>query len=350
MSSASPDNKAHAAVTIDEISDPTTVSAGIELLDQDAVQLQSMPLRVRRVIVRLDEAAVVLHSSNVRVRTHTSIREGFLAYVTFGPQASGTVNGLPIRPGLMLAAEPATEVSFVAAPGWESITFLLPPGIMSTQLSARHREAEFRLPRGVEVLQANPEMVRALHDWGRRLIDTATTTPALFDQRRREMGAVQVELIELLLATIGAADDIASSRSDRTRQTQSRIVRSAEKYALSHIADHVYVSDLCRAAAVSERTLEGAFKEIMGLGPVAYLIRLRLHRVRQALLGATPGSTTVSATALDWGFWHFGEFSSAYKDCFGELPSDTLRRVPEAARAEAKPSPTRKRRPSPSRG
>ncbi len=68
----------------------------------------------------------------------------------------------------------------------------------------------------------------------------------------------------------------------------------------------------------------------MGLGPVAYLIRLRLHRVRQALLGATPGSTTVSATALDWGFWHFGEFSSAYKDCFGELPSDTLRRVPEA--------------------
>ncbi len=213
MSSASSDNKAPAAVTIDEISDPTTASAGIELIDQDAVQLQSMPLRVRRVIVRLDDAAVVLHSSNVRVRTHTSIREGFLAYVTFGSQAGGTVNGLPIRPGLMLAAEPATEVSFVAAPGWESITFLLPPRIMSTQLSARHREAEFRLPRGVEVLQANPEMVRALHDWGRRLIDTATTTPALFDQRRREMGAVQVELIELLLATIGAADDIASSRT-----------------------------------------------------------------------------------------------------------------------------------------
>jgi AraC family ethanolamine operon transcriptional activator len=25
---------------------------------------------------------------------------------------------------------------------------------------------------------------------------------------------------------------------------------------------------------------------------------------------------------------HFGEFSRAYKDCFGELPSDTLRRKP----------------------
>ena len=95
--------------------------------------------------------------------------------------------------------------------------------------------------------------------------------------------------------------------------------------------DHLYVSDLCRAAGVSERTLEYAFKEVMGLTPVTYLIRLRLHRVRQALLAATQGSTTVSAEALNWGFWHFGEFSRAYKDCFGELPSDTLRRKPDAA-------------------
>lgn len=58
---------------------------------------------------------------------------------------------------------------------------------------------------------------------------------------------------------------------------------------------------------------------------LAYLIRVRLHRVRQALLAATPGSTTVSAEALRWGFWHFGEFSRAYRNCFNELPSETLR-------------------------
>jgi AraC family ethanolamine operon transcriptional activator len=61
---------------------------------------------------------------------------------------------------------------------------------------------------------------------------------------------------------------------------------------------------------------------------VAYLTRLRLHRVRHALLAATPGSTTVSTEALNWGFWHFGEFSRAYSDCFGELPSATLRKKP----------------------
>jgi transcriptional regulator GlxA family with amidase domain len=82
---------------------------------------------------------------------------------------------------------------------------------------------------------------------------------------------------------------------------------------------------------VSERALEYAFKETMGLTPVGYLTRLRLHRVRQALLGATHASATVSSLALDWGFWHFGDFSRAYKECFGELPSDTLRRTPPRA-------------------
>jgi len=47
-----------------------------------------------------------------------------------------------------------------------------------------------------------------------------------------------------------------------------------------------------------------------------------------AAAGATQGSTTVSTEALNWGLWHFGEFSRAYRDSFGELPSDTLRRKP----------------------
>ena len=161
-------------------------------------------------------------------------------------------------------------------------------------------------------------------------LDTAARQPALFNERKNERVAARVELLETLLATLSVASDFEPDRSDRTRQAQSHIVRIAEDYALSHSDDHLHVSDLCRAAAVSERTLEYAFREVMGLTPVAYLTRLRLHRVRQALLAATHGSTTVSSVALDWGFWHFGEFSRAYKECFGELPADTLRCKPSA--------------------
>jgi len=118
-------------------------------------------------------------------------------------------------------------------------------------------------------------------------------------------------------------------------------VRKAEDYVLSHTGERVYVGDLCRAAGVSERALEYAFRDVLGLTPVAHLTRIRLHRVRQALLAAAPGSTTVTAAALDWGFWHLGEFSRSYKKCFGERPSDTLRRRPDPAGRQVPGSPAK---------
>ena len=130
----------------------------------------------------------------------------------------------------------------------------------------------------------------------------------------------------MLLAALDATTVPRHTLRDRTRQNYSRIIKLDEDYALAHVGDRLYdVTDLCVASGVSERTLEHAFQKVMGMSPVAYLTRLRLHRVRKALRMATHGSTTVSAQALNWGFWHFGDFSRAYKDCFGELPSETLR-------------------------
>jgi transcriptional regulator GlxA family with amidase domain len=155
----------------------------------------------------------------------------------------------------------------------------------------------------------------------------------LFNDRRETRAAAQVELVEALLSALGATTDFKPPRRDDTRKAQSRIVKDTEDYALAHMGDRLYVTDLCKAAGVSERSLEYAFKGIMGMTPVAYLTRVRLHRVREALLTATPGSTTVSVEALNGGFWHFGEFSRAYRDCFGELPSETLRREATARRS-----------------
>jgi len=70
--------------------------------------------------------------------------------------------------------------------------------------------------------------VGRLFAWGKRLVDTATRRPELFNDRRE-----------------------------------------------------------ARAAGVSERSLQYAFKETMGTTPTSYLTRVRLHRVRKALQAAT---------------------------------------------------------------
>jgi AraC-like DNA-binding protein len=322
-------------VTVVEITDPTDANAGIELLDLDVVQLQSTAFRARRVTVRLETSAVVYQSTNVRVRTRTRARRDLLAYVTFGARARGTVNGLPVRPGLMLAVAPGTEASFVTESDWESVAFLLAPAVVRTHLAARQREREFHLPDGAEALQVDPGQVRRLFDWGKRLGQSGARAPALFEMRE-ERAAAEVDLLETLLLTLRGASDLAPTRSDLTRQGQSRIVKAAEAYALANAESRLYVTDLCRAAAVSERTLEYAFKEVLGLSPMAFLTRLRLHRARSALLAATPRSTTIAAEALKSGFWHFGEFARAYKACFGEAPSETLRRKVLERRRQAR--------------
>jgi AraC-like DNA-binding protein len=323
------------AVTVSEITDPTTAHESTGILEQDVVSLGSRRLRARRVTLRLEGALVLFHRTNVRVRTRTSVNRGLMAFGVCGPRAAGSVNGVPMRAGTLLAVEPGTEVVFVSEPGYESVFALVGPDEIEAHLRGRQREGEFRMPRGAEILHRDAVSVRRFFEWGERLVDAATRRPGLFNDRREARAAARVDLLETLLATLGAATDFQPPRSDRTRLTQGRIVRIAEDYALARGGDRLHMTDLCGATGVSERSLEYAFKAIMGMTPTAYLTRVRLHRVRKALQAAPRASTTVSAEALNNGFWHFGDFSRAYRDSFGELPSETLRRAAATTRRQA---------------
>jgi len=333
----SPANVNAEPVTVIEITDPSKANAVIELVDLDAVQLQPGFLRARRVVVRAGAATVMFHSSNLRLRTRTSIAEGLVGYVVFGPRSTGTINGIAVRPGLMLTAGLGAEAGFVVDPGWESITFLLPAQDLQAHLASRQCAGVFPPPMEIALLSAEPAVADNLFAWGKRLAETAAAQPANFNGGDAELVALQVEIYENLLAGIGTARVFEPSRSDRTRQRRNRIVKLAEEHALAWNGTNLYVTDLCRIAGVSQRALEYAFKEVMGLTPVAFVMKLRLHRVRQALVAATPGSTTVAAEALRWGFWHFGEFARAYSECFGELPSQTLARNRDCAEGYNKP-------------
>jgi AraC-like DNA-binding protein len=317
------------AVLVSEISDPTAVGESIEVLQQDVVQLESKPLRVRRVVVRLGSALVLFHSTNLAVRTRTRLHVHFEAYTAFGPKAAGTVNGLPVSPDRVLASMPGVEVEIVVAAGYESVAFLFPPNEILGHLRVRHRESEIRPQPRVDLLTPRPAAAQRLYRWGRRLTNVASRQPELFEVPQAQ-AAARAEMVDILLATLHSVVQVELTPHDMTRQRHSQTVQLVEDYALSHINERINVTDLCEAAGVSERNLEYCFKEVMGMTPMSYLTRLRLHRVRQALRAATHASTTVTKEALRWGFWHFGDFSRAYKNCFGELPSDTLRRPPDA--------------------
>lgn len=314
------------AVEIRDIDNQSMAQAGFQVIDQDVVRLQSKPLKGRQVVIRLEGCIVVYHYTNLRLRSRPSLPGDLIAYLSFGPEATGTVNGLQVRHDMMLALPASTGITLVSDPGYESIGFLMRPEDVSAHLKVRELADNFQLPREIDVLHVGVHDAGSLFRWGKRLVDMACESPDSFNSSKEQRVAAQADLVDTLLSTLSGTRKLEPERRERTLQLQSDIVRAAERYALAHADERLYVTDLCSAAGVSERTLEYAFRAVMALSPTAYLTRIRLHRVHHALLQARPGSTTVTAEALNWGFWHFGEFSRAYKDCFDELPSNTLRR------------------------
>lgn len=306
-------------VTAVEIRTPEDANAGTDLIDVQVTQLQASPQQIQRVVVSLKGGTVAFHSSNLRLRTRSSVRNDLLAFVVFGRQASGTVAGFPVRPGLMLVVPPDTAVDFVVGEGWQSVALLIPPEAIGA-----YGEAGFRRPQAAEILEADPEHIFGLFEWGKCLAEAAVQQPEVFNKPSAQLSAAEAELPERLAAVLAVASAYRPNRTDLKRRAQHRIVRIAEDVAMSRVGSGFYVKDMCDAAGVSERTLEYAFRDVMGLSPVAFLIRLRLHRARQALLAADLETSTVTAIALHWGFGHLGEFARDYKACFGELPSETL--------------------------
>jgi transcriptional regulator GlxA family with amidase domain len=79
---------------------------------------------------------------------------------------------------------------------------------------------------------------------------------------------------------------------------------------------------------LSARALQQGFRRDLATPPMTYLRQTRLRRAREALKAANRDATTVRAVAVGLGILHMSRFAAAYRDAFGEAPSDTLNRPP----------------------
>ena len=179
-------------VTVSYISDPTAASEGIEFLDQDAIKLGKEPWLVRRVTAQLNDVLVVFHATTSRTRSLTKLSDHMMAFVAFGPRAQGSFNGVKVRPELLMAVQPGSEGEFIVEGGYESVTCMLPPAVLMTQLGARGRLDEFGTPRNVEMRKAYAGSCSRLFEPGKHLADAAEQDPDLLEGSERENAAIRL--------------------------------------------------------------------------------------------------------------------------------------------------------------
>jgi AraC-like DNA-binding protein len=171
---------------------------------------------------------------------------------------------------------------------------LRPPPAQMARLQTLHAHAA-RLALGAPDRLAHPETVRSLEQ----------------------------SLIRTMVQCLSDGSPVKTSTS-ATRH--SVIVAKLEDFLKANHDRPLYLAEICAATGVSERILEVACKEQIGIGPFRYLWLRRMHLARRALLRADPATTTVTIVATDYGFWELGRFSVQYAALFGESPSATLRR------------------------
>ncbi|MBW7974100.1 AraC family transcriptional regulator [Bradyrhizobium sp. BR 10289] len=110
--------------------------------------------------------------------------------------------------------------------------------------------------------------------------------------------------------------DLSSPRPSRSQ------LKQAEDFILENFSKPIDVAGIAEATGTSVRSIFRYFQEVHGESPSQYLKRLRLERAR-TMLADDGTSKSVTEVALSCGFHSLGHFARAYRQRFGELPSDT---------------------------
>ncbi|OQP87380.1 transcriptional regulator [Rhizobium rhizosphaerae] len=107
-------------------------------------------------------------------------------------------------------------------------------------------------------------------------------------------------------------------------------VRRAQAFIEAHAAHPITTAEIATAAGLSLRSLQDAFRKARGMTLIEALQAARLEKLRAKLLRPEE-ALTVADAVFDCGLGHLGRAAAAYRNRYGETPSQTLRRgLPQA--------------------
>ncbi len=181
--------------------------------------------------------------------------------------------------------------------------------------------ADFRQTAGQPIIHPRPELMSRLLKLHKVVGQLAHETPDIL-QVPEVLRALESELVHTMTRCLAERGVVETSTGHRRHNA---IIARFEEFLAANSDQPLYLTEICAAIGVAERTLRGACEEHVGMGPIRFLTLRRMHLVRRALLQADPSKSTVTRIVTAHGFWELGRFSVSYRALFGESPSETLR-------------------------
>jgi AraC-like DNA-binding protein len=192
-------------------------------------------------------------------------------------------------------------------------------------------EIEARAPAdggGQSLLRAGPLGLGALADAGIVPALNALVQAHAPGGDRGALPHIEAHLVAGLAGVLLRQDAVV-----RVKPVTGARLRDVEDWIEAHLEQPITVGRLCAVAGVGERALCKLFEARRSMSPMRFVTERRLAAAHARLLAAGSAGA-VTEVAIELGFTHVGRFAIAYREVFGESPSETLRRrhrVNEAA-------------------
>ncbi|HGL4257470.1 helix-turn-helix transcriptional regulator [Burkholderia dolosa] len=148
---------------------------------------------------------------------------------------------------------------------------------------------------------------------------------------RYALASIQHVRADSMSMPAAAADHMQASRTaQRSDDVSARLpakYRRAYRYLMDNLDQKdLSVREVASHVGVTERAMQAAFKNHLGLSPSELIRRQRMERIRDDLLDDGAPATRVLDVANKWGVRHRSTLINGYRRVFQEAPSETMGR------------------------
>ncbi len=179
-----------------------------------------------------------------------------------------------------------------------------------------------RFDPGVDLTAPGGGALRALILATARAYESGALDPRR--QGLREHGA-EHSIVRALLEWQPSNVSHILARTDARRDTVvPKLLRRAVDFIHDSYDCDLRLEDIAAECGLHPRTLQAAFRDTLGIAPMAYLKTVRLDMARYRLAAARHDRESVTDVAYGCGFTHLGRFAQDYRSRFGHSPRDTI--------------------------
>lgn len=268
--------------------------------------------------LQLDDVRLSLQTYGQRMFCRDAyVGRDCIVSVVIAAEKPPRVFGKEVGAGGVLIHQPGVEKEYVLEAGTSTMDVTIPAAQCEELGWGFARELLHEVPR--ELVRNCFRNWKALKQVAQLADDVPDATIRLL--HRELFVSMQALLQPWLQPGSHRATDLAPQRH------ALRLVRRAQQYmATRDVTEKLAVDDLAVRLGVSSRTLFGAFRRCVGVGPYQYDLICRLYAFRRGLRQGSEYPGKITRAALDAGFFHLGQLNLLYRRYFGETPTETMRR------------------------